>query len=133
MPGGASGAPGPEVLATIKIVCDAPKNSEAVGSSNANSLCGGEFGWITGNLCISKGYFATTCLTPSLTCPAMQSGLCRPSQVCTAAVQIGDVDHGPAELCVHADALDVDDARPAIGEYRFTPLCVPRTPSLMIT
>src|SRR6516162_9812538 len=34
--------PGPwaGALATIKIVCDAPKNSEAVGSSNANSLCG---------------------------------------------------------------------------------------------
>ncbi len=31
------GVPGPEALATIKIVCDAPKNSEAVGSSNANS------------------------------------------------------------------------------------------------
>src|SRR5262249_17601887 len=30
-------------------------------SSNANSLCGPQFGWITGNLSdLSKGYFATT-------------------------------------------------------------------------
>src|SRR6516162_10773050 len=36
-----------------------------------------EFGWITGNLCdLSKGYFATTFLSSSLTCPATQSGLC---------------------------------------------------------
>jgi len=70
------GVPGPEALATIKIVCDAPKNSEAVGSSNANSLCGGEFGWITGNLCdLSKGYFATTFLSSSPPTPATQSGL----------------------------------------------------------
>jgi len=34
------GGPWAGALATIKIVCDAPKNSEAVGSSNANSLCG---------------------------------------------------------------------------------------------
>ena len=60
------GGPWAGALATIKIVCDAPKNSEAVGSSNANSLCGGEFGWITGNLCdLSKGYFATTFLSSS--------------------------------------------------------------------
>jgi hypothetical protein len=46
-------------------------------SSNANSLCGGGFGWITGNLCdLSKGYFATTFLSSSLTCPATQSRLC---------------------------------------------------------
>src|SRR5215472_9744948 len=36
-----------------------------------------EFGWITGNLSdLSKGYFATTFLSSSLTCPARQSGLC---------------------------------------------------------
>src|SRR5262245_38425239 len=35
-------------------------------SSNANSLCGRKFGWITGNLCdLSKGYFATTFLSSS--------------------------------------------------------------------
>ena len=33
-------------------------------------------------------------------------------------VEIGDVDHRGAELRVHADALDVDDARPAVGEHR---------------
>ena len=33
-------------------------------------------------------------------------------------VEIGDVDHRGAELGVHADALDVDDARPAVGEHR---------------
>src|SRR6185436_6851582 len=32
-------------------------------------------------------------------------------------VEIGDVDHRWPELGVHADALDVDDARPAVGEY----------------
>ena len=38
-----------------------------------------EFGWITGNLCdLSKGYFATTFLSSSLTCPATQSGLLQP-------------------------------------------------------
>src|SRR5262245_6595816 len=37
-----------------------------------------EFGWITGNLSdLSKGYFATTFLSSSPTCPARQSGLCR--------------------------------------------------------
>jgi hypothetical protein len=83
------GAPGPEALATIKIVCDAPKNSEAVGSSNANSLCGGEFGWTTGNLCdLSKGYFATTFLSSSLTCPATQSinrSICHSSSLKTTS------------------------------------------------
>src|SRR6266446_9771595 len=35
-----------------------------------------EFGWITGNLCdLSKGDFATTFLSSSLTCPATQSRL----------------------------------------------------------
>ena len=33
-------------------------------------------------------------------------------------VEIGDVDHRWAELRVHADALDVDDARTAVGEHR---------------
>ena len=33
-------------------------------------------------------------------------------------VEIGDVDHRGAELRVHADALDVDDARAAVGEHR---------------
>ena len=33
-------------------------------------------------------------------------------------VEIGDVDHRRAELRVHADALDVDDARAAVGEHR---------------
>src|SRR5262249_49020526 len=33
-------------------------------------------------------------------------------------VQIGDVDHGPAEPGVHANAFDVDDARPTIGKDR---------------
>jgi len=47
-------------------------------------------------------------------------------------VQVGDVDHGAAELRVHADAFDVDDARAAIGEYRARygarlPLCDPRS------
>ena len=35
---------------------------------------------------LSTGYFATTFLSSSLACPAMQSGLCRPCQVCTAAI-----------------------------------------------
>src|SRR5438876_584439 len=35
-----------------------------------------EFGWIPGNLCdLSKGYFATTFLSSSLTWPATQSGV----------------------------------------------------------
>src|SRR5947199_178166 len=33
-------------------------------------------------------------------------------------VEIGDVDHRPAELGIHPDALDVDDARAAIGVDR---------------
>src|SRR3954453_7120874 len=32
-------------------------------------------------------------------------------------VAIGDVDHRGAELRIHADALDVDDARTPIGEH----------------
>src|SRR6202043_3087069 len=32
-------------------------------------------------------------------------------------VEVGDVEHRGAELGVHADALDVDDARPPVGEY----------------
>src|SRR5262249_16202280 len=44
-----------------------------------------EFGWFPANLRdFSKGYFATTFLSSNLTCPARQSGLCGPSQVCTA-------------------------------------------------
>ena len=35
----------------------------------------------------------------------------------TRLVEIGDVDHRRAELGVHADALDVDDARAAVGEH----------------
>ena len=33
-------------------------------------------------------------------------------------IEIGDVDHRGAELGIHADALDIDDARPAIGKDR---------------
>ena len=41
-------------------------------------------------------------------------------------VEIGDVDHRGAEFGVHADALDVDDARPAIGKHG--PGDMPRLP-----
>src|SRR5262249_61847057 len=44
-----------------------------------------EFGWITGNLSdLSKGYFATTFLSSSLTCPASQSRFYVPSQFARA-------------------------------------------------
>src|SRR5581483_12517109 len=33
-------------------------------------------------------------------------------------VEVGDIDHRPAEFGVHADAFDVDDARPTVGENR---------------
>ena len=42
-----------------------------------------EFAWIPGNLRdLSKGYFAPTFLSSSLTCPARQSGLCGSCLVC---------------------------------------------------
>src|SRR5262249_16794230 len=45
--------------------------------------------WITGNLCeLSKGYFATTFLSSSLTCPASQSGLWEP---CPPRVSLLDI------------------------------------------
>ena len=33
-------------------------------------------------------------------------------------VLVGDVEHRRPELGIHADALDVDDPRPAVGEHR---------------
>ena len=42
-----------------------------------------EFCWFPGNPCeLSKGYFATTFLSSSLTCPATHSGLCGLCQIC---------------------------------------------------
>jgi hypothetical protein len=56
----------------------------------------------TGNLCdLSRKYFATTFLSSSLTCPAMQSGLCRPCQVCTAApAKSARVGYAPERCCL---------------------------------
>src|SRR5262249_19474706 len=61
-------------------------------SSNANSLCGQNSAGFPGNLCdLSKGCFATTFLSSSPVCPATQSGLCRPCQVCSSQRKFGKI------------------------------------------
>jgi hypothetical protein len=81
-------------------------------SSKANSLCGPEFGWISGNPCeLSKEYFATTFLSSSPTTSATHSGL-RRLEFKTASY---DIEHRTAakagimanDIITHLDEVPV--------------------------